>query len=155
MTKKIKKISFGNSARKMKLVWSIGDLIKGLVYTSETEAPFEVFVELEAAEFYGDLEKENRPIDEVSCDKFFARLVKTQDRHGDKEKEMARKFLRLKEFLDSNLNHPRVFRVGRVQIDIYVVGLAKNGKLIGVKQERWRHEKELQHFRRVKRAALN
>ena len=117
----------------MQLVRSIEDLIKSIVYTSETDASFEVFVEPEAGEFNRDLEKENRQIEEISCDKFFARFIKTQDRHGDKEKEMARKFLRLKEFLDSNLNHPRVFRIGGVQIDIYVVGLAKNGRMIGVR----------------------
>ena len=133
MTKKIKKISFENSARKMQLVRSIEDLIKSLVYTSETDASFEVFVEPEAGEFNRDLEKENRQIEDISCDKFFARFIKTQDWPGDNEKEMVRKFSILKEFLDSNLTDLRVFRVGRVQIDIYITGLDQDGKMVGVK----------------------
>ena len=133
MTKKIKKNSLGNSVRKMQLTRRVEDLTKRLVYTSETDASFEVFVEPEAGDFYRDLEKENRPIEEISSDKFFERLVKIQDWHGDKEKETALNFLRLKEFLDSNLTDTRVFRIGRVQIAIYIAGLDEDGKMIGVK----------------------
>ena len=133
MAKKIKKISLGNSVQKRQLTRTIENLTKGLVYVSETDAPFEVFIVVGTEEFYGGLEKEDRPVEEISVDKFFARLVKNQDWHGDKEKEMARKFLKLKDFLDSNLNNLRVFRIGRVQIEIYVVGLDEDSRLVGIK----------------------
>ena len=132
MEKKLKKFSVGNFVRGTGLTSRIEDLTKGLVYMSETDAPFDVFV-TGTEEFYGGLEKENRPVEEVSFDKFFARLVKIQDWHSDKEKETAQKFLRLEEFLASSLADLRVFRIGRVQIEIYVVGLDEDGRLVGTK----------------------
>ncbi len=43
------------------------------------------------------------------------------------------KFKRLKQLLIENLNELHVYRVGRVAIDIFVVGRDREGNLAGIK----------------------
>jgi len=139
MTKKIKKFSRVKSQKETGLVSGIRRLTEGLVYISELDAAIQVFIgeageETSGASILKQLGgNDDLPVEEVSFDQFFSRLTKTEDRYSDKEKQIVWRFRKLKEFLESNLDNLKVFRIGRVQIDIYVVGVDKKGRLIGIR----------------------
>ena len=72
-------------------------------------------------------------IDEVEFDEFFRRLTSEKDWHGPSEKKRAKQFSKLRDLLRGNLKDLRVIRVGRVRLDIYIVGVDAGGGLAGVK----------------------
>ena len=72
-------------------------------------------------------------IEEISLEDFFSRVTKIEDWFGDEEKETAQKFSDLQKLFKENLKEIKVFRVGQVEIDVYVVGVDADGNLTGVK----------------------
>ena len=73
------------------------------------------------------------PVEERDFAGFFIRLTEIQDWFGDEEKEMAQKFTGLRQILENNLRDLKVFKVGKIQLDIYVVGLDAENKLTGIR----------------------
>ena len=104
-----------------------------LTYISETDAPVEPYSgdKAEAVEIQ-ELTTEKR-YEEISVRDFFTRLTTKRDWFGAKEKERACRFAELEKLLEENLRDLKVFKSGRIQIDIFVVGLHADNKLIGVK----------------------
>jgi hypothetical protein len=127
------------SAPDERLAGQIRKAAKGLYYISETDAEIFAF----AGTKTGAVTKENllrqtgdkpdAPVEERDYAAFFTRLTKIEDWFGDEEKRAAAKFARLKELLESHLKDLKVFKVGRIEIDIYVVGLDAQGNLAGIK----------------------
>lgn len=74
----------------------------------------------------------NSPIEEKDFSEFFAPLVAVEDWFGDEEKATVQKFEALKSLLEKNLRDLKFFKVGKVQIDIYIVGLDEQSILTGV-----------------------
>lgn len=72
-------------------------------------------------------------IEEVTLEKFFHRATKIEDWYEDEEKASAQKFADLQTLLESNLSSIKVFRVGEIEIDVYVVGIDDDGNLAGIK----------------------
>lgn len=114
-------------------------LTKDLIYISETDAeivPF-TFAKAEAvtaAEVIAHAGlKTDAPVEETDADAFFSRLTTIKDWFGPREKEAAGRFFALKAELKKELRDVRVFKIGKVQIDIYVVGIDRQGRLAGVK----------------------
>ena len=66
---------------------------------------------------------------------FFERLTAEKDWHSAKEKVRAEKFRALKRVLEDNLSELKVFKIGRVRKDIFIVGLDKDGRLVGARTE--------------------
>ena len=120
------------------LLSDIESVVKDLFYTSETDAEILPFVGSKA----DAVTKENllsqtkneltAKIQEKDFDQFFAQLTAIQDWFGDEEKETAAKFSALHDLLKSNLKDLKVFKVRKINIDIYIVGLDAEGILTGV-----------------------
>jgi hypothetical protein len=72
------------------------------------------------------------PVEERSFAEFFARLTEIQDWFGDEEKAVAQKFAELKKLLESNLRDLKVFKIGKIQIDVYAVGIDAENNLLGI-----------------------
>lgn len=114
-------------------------MCKGLVYMSETDADFTVFVGNEAESITKEeilkqtKSSPNTLIEEKSFNEFFLKLTTIKDWFGDEQKQMAEKFSILEKLLRENLISKKVFRIGEIQIDIYIVGLDAENKLVGVK----------------------
>ncbi len=110
----------------------------GLIYVSEMDAPVTPFLGSAAETVTGAivLQQANLPGDssvaELSLEAFFGRLTEIRDWYGDAETLRAKKFSELQKLLGENLSDPRVFRVGTVQVDIFAVGIDKDGHLAGV-----------------------
>lgn len=111
----------------------------GLYYISETDAEVKPFVGGKAEAVSKEevsAQTKNRadaPIEERNFAEFFERLTKIEDWFGDEEKETARKFAELKKVLENNIRDLKVFKIGKIQLDIYAVGLDAENRLIGIK----------------------
>jgi hypothetical protein len=113
---------------------------EGLVYQSETDAPVRPFVlagygarpvtgEALLAAIGRDA---STPVETSDAKRFFAGLVTVEDWYGDDERRTAERYAVLEHLLDETLTGVTVVRVGRTQIDVYVVGTTPDGDLAGV-----------------------
>lgn len=124
----------------IKAVPALTTATNDLVYSSESDEPFHVF---EWNESTGKLTEErllklgghesNTPVKMISVDKFFADLTKEEKWHGDEEKATARRYQDLLAVIKKYLADPAVFRVGEVEVAIYVVGKSEEGNWAGVR----------------------
>lgn len=128
----------GAEVPKVNLSEQIKTAASGLWYMSETDAEIIPFTGSKA----DSVTKENllnqigkppdTPVEERDFEEIFARLTKLEDWFGDEEKATAAKFAALKELLETNLTDLKVFKVGQIQLDVYFVGLGKDGNLAGI-----------------------
>jgi hypothetical protein len=115
---------------------------EGLVYTSESDRPFEWW-ELPGGAAgwpYGVDEFARRigaqagaPVEERTLDRFFKPHIETVDPMDTRSLEIRPRYEALKKLLATRLREVRVFRVGRVEIDTYAVGDDGRGNLAGVR----------------------
>lgn len=117
----------------------IAERCGGLMYISETDAPVALYADARAATVTAGtiLAQVNlppdTPVEEMAPATFFARLTKIEPWQDGAQRENAKKFLELQRLLEENLRELKVFKVGRVRIDIYVVGLDADNDLVGIK----------------------
>ncbi len=126
-------------AQKDSLAKQIQETTADLYYISETDALILPFVGQPAQSVSREAileQTENAPdspVEERTFTEFFARLIEIQDWFGDEEIKTAENFLLLKKLLENNLRDLKVYKIGKVQIDIYVVGLDAKNILTGIK----------------------
>jgi hypothetical protein len=112
----------------------------GLLCMSEADYPFEVFLwealGREALTPEKLLHHINHPKDisvEVeNLDYFFEIATQEQNWHDSEEKETIKKYQNLVKTLKDNLTDIKVYRVGTVNIDVYIVGKTPSGGLAGL-----------------------
>jgi hypothetical protein len=114
----------------------IKTIVKDLYYISETDSEVFPFVGETATNVSADeLLRQLGRIDSVEervFEDFYKRLTEIQEWFGDEETATANKFSELKELLMKNLKDLKVFKVGKIQVDIYIVGLNSESILAGV-----------------------
>ena len=118
------------------------DAAAGLVYTSESDRPFEWF-ELPGGAAgwpYGADEFARRigaaagaPVEERTLDRFFKPHIESTDPYDTRAQEIRPRSEALKRLLATSLRDVRVFRIGRIEIDCYVVGADGGGGLAGLR----------------------
>lgn len=119
----------------------IRNACEGITYISETDSAVEYFAARATTEF--DLKifleaigrPEEKYREEVDASVFFERLTKTKIWQTEKEKKNVRRFARLRKVLYENLKDIRVFKIGRITIDVFVAGLDPEGLICGVKMK--------------------
>jgi hypothetical protein len=117
----------------------LSKLCEGLIYISETDAGFTVFkgTKIEMLSNETILTQingsPNVAFEEQNFDEFFLRLTTVKDWFGEIEKQMAKRFGELQEFLKLNLKDLKAIRIGKIQIDIYIIGIDAENNLVGVK----------------------
>jgi hypothetical protein len=111
---------------------------KGLFFLSETDAPFEVIHwsaqgELTPAKL---LQLTNHPPDAplkmLAVDDFFAIATQEEDWHDEEERETVKLFQNMVSVLKQNLSQLQVFRVGSINIDVYIVGVTPSSDWTGL-----------------------
>ena len=111
----------------------------GLYYISETDAEITPFTggQIEDTSKEAILKQikgaADSPVEERDFTDFFTRFTKIEDWFEEEEKETAGKFSQLKELLEKNLRDLKVFKIGKIQLDVYVVGLDAENHLTGIK----------------------
>lgn len=117
----------------------INKAAEGLIYISETDAEILPFSGKKAAEVSAEeimRQTESSPdsnIEERDFEEFFGRLIKIQDWFGEEETINAGKFAALKDLLERNLRDLKVFKIGSIELNVYVVGLDSENVLKGFK----------------------
>jgi len=123
-----------------KIIDTLKKAADGLLCMSESDYPFEVFLweSLGKEELTTEklLEQTNHPKDtpvEVEdCDYFFETATQEQDWHGPEEKETVKKYQNLFKTLKECLTDLKVYRVGTINIDVYIVGISPSRNLTGL-----------------------
>lgn len=103
---------------------------RGLLMPSESDYPFIPFVWKQRAaatltparllKLAGHTP--DTPVAAVSLDEFFRNVARPQPWHDSAQAAQVRQFRRLVKVLEANLSDIRVYRVGTVHIDVYIVG---------------------------------
>lgn len=114
----------------------IKTIVKDLYYISESDSEIFPFVgekatSVSADELLRQLGRTN-PVEERDFEDLFKRLTTMQEWFGNEETATANKFSELKEMLLKNLKDVKVFKVGKIEVDIYIVGLNSESILTGV-----------------------
>ncbi len=101
--------------------------VRGLVYSSEKDAPFRVRQvkarEINAtnvAEQMGVSDK--KPVEEVAFGRFFGELTKVQKWHAEDDKAVVKRFQDLAALLRGNLTDLRVYKVGKTRVNVFILG---------------------------------
>ncbi|PAX59784.1 nuclease A inhibitor family protein [Brunnivagina elsteri] len=111
---------------------------EGLIWMSESEYPFEFFLWEGAALLTHEevIQKTSHssdtPIETVTVDNFFSVATTEEDWHGDEEKGMVAKFKALVQTIKLNLANSTVYRLGKIEIDVYIIGETPTGDLAGL-----------------------
>lgn len=116
--------------------------IDGLYFPSESDFPFEIIVWENFSSDLFNTEKwlahagfpTNSPLENTSLDYLFRNLAEAQEWHDDVQKQQVAQFKALQEFLQANLTDLTVYRVGKIEITIFIIG--KFGRdVIGLKTQ--------------------
>ena len=113
---------------------------EGLLNMSESDAPFETLVwagirnSLPPEELVElTKHKPGDTIEEVPFDRFFKKLNAQAEVQGDGATETCEKVRELQKVLEEHLSEVKAFRIGHIQIDIYIVGKTEGGTWAGLK----------------------
>ena len=131
--KKFKK----NLPEEKSFVEEIQEIVKDVYYISETDSEIFPFVGEQAEEVSGEvilkqLGRGGDSVEERNFETFFKRLTEKQEWFGDEETRTANQFSELEKLLMKNLRDIKVFKIGRIEVDIYFIGLDKDNILKGV-----------------------
>jgi hypothetical protein len=117
------------------LVAAAGDLR----YMSEADNPFDFVTfpsataaDLSPERFAALVGKPGAHVEEVTLDRFFAGMIERADPADAVSVALVPRFQALKNTLRATLPDLRVFRVGEVTLECYVVGTAPGGGLAGL-----------------------
>lgn len=139
MSEKVKKISSIFTPNENSFAADLAAAAEGLIYISETDAEIIPVwgekVEAVTRDAVLRLAGANReaPVEETLPDSFFERLTEIRDWFGTRETERAARFGRLRDTLYSGLTDIKLYRIGRIRIDIYIVGRDGEGRIAGVR----------------------
>ncbi|MGA7952234.1 MAG: nuclease A inhibitor family protein [Gloeobacterales cyanobacterium] len=109
----------------------------GLQYTSESDYPFQVFSwPLDTLTPKKLLAQTEHPKDTAiqleDFDKFFAQATQEKDWYGPEEKKTVAQYKHLVHTLQTTLRDIQVFRVGQIELDVYIVGKTPEGSFVGL-----------------------
>jgi hypothetical protein len=101
-----------------------------LLMTSESEYPFEVILWSGQGKEPPSTQKilqltnhpQDSPIEEVELEYFFRNCAFDKEWHNEIQKVEVNKFKTLLQTLKDNLNEIKVYRVGTISIDVYIIG---------------------------------
>ena len=112
---------------------------EGLLFMSESDYPFETFrldgtSGAEPQERLRELggEAAGAPVETKSLAEFFRAAASEPAWKGEEERASARRFQHLARVLEENLRDVCVYKVGSVNMAVYVVGRSAEGNWLGV-----------------------
>jgi Nuclease A inhibitor-like protein len=111
-----------------------------LLMMSESDYPFEVFFWSGQGDESLTNQKllqltshsQDTPIETVDLDYLFQNCAEEKDWHDETQKQNVQKFQSLVKTLKDNLNDIKVYRLGTVNIDVYIVGKTISSDLAGI-----------------------
>ncbi|MEH1839561.1 MAG: nuclease A inhibitor family protein [Nostoc sp.] len=119
------------------IVEKLKEASSSLLMMSESDYPFEV-VRWEGAapatqeKILQLTGSQDLPVEVVDLDYLFRNCAFEQEWHNEFQKKDVQKFQTLVQTLKDNLSDISVYRVGRINIDAYIIGQTKDGDLAGI-----------------------
>jgi Nuclease A inhibitor-like protein len=112
----------------------------GLTFMSESDYPLKPFViegdrkqALTAKDILKAMKHSPKAkVQMISVDDFFCTATESQDWHGPEERKTVKRFQNLVKVLKESLRDIQVFKVGKIESDVYVVGKTESGDFAGV-----------------------
>jgi Nuclease A inhibitor-like protein len=109
-----------------------------LLWSSESDYPFEIVtwdrgIDLTPTALFSHLAAPDLAIEQITLSELFAPVLTIEDWYEAEELAQVGRYTDLLHAIESNLTDVRVFRVGSIEIAIYIVGKTPNGDLIGLK----------------------
>lgn len=119
------------------LLEELREATRGLTFMSESDYPFEVFgwgAAEPTEEFLRGLtgEASDAPVETRTAADFFRVAASEAEWKNPEQLADARRFQALQRLLEENLQDVKAFRVGSVNIPVYVAGRAASGRWLGV-----------------------
>lgn len=121
-------------ARSTPVLEALQNAAHGLLFPSETDAPIEPFFWPEPAPVTPSAELvashaeiEANAVKTQSLVTFFKPTLAEEEWHNAQEKAEVKRFQALLDVVKSDLAATKVFRVGKVEIEVYVVGRVSDG----------------------------
>jgi hypothetical protein len=110
---------------------------RGLTFMSESDYPFEVFnwgAAEPTEEFLRGLtgEAADAQVEKTTTTNFFRVAASEAEWKNAEQLAAARRFQSLLKILEENLTDLKVFRVGSINIPVYIVGRGASGNWLGV-----------------------
>jgi hypothetical protein len=121
-----------------RLYAELREATRGLLFMSESDYPFEVVrwegIEEMSPEYLraaaaGDA---TARVEERTITDFFRVAAGEQEWKGEAELALAKRYQSLIRLLEENLKEVKVYRVGEINIGIYVLGRSEEGNWLGV-----------------------
>ncbi len=109
---------------------------RGLIYVSETDREVVPVFEFGGGSLSAFVQRnisEEGPIETPAADDFFRKLTTYREWHSDVDRKRVRGYRRLQRIIDANLDDVRLFRAGRVRIEIFVLGYDAEGNIAGIR----------------------
>jgi Nuclease A inhibitor-like protein len=105
-----------------------------LLWLSESDYPFEIVtwdkgIELTSLALF----KDAKAVESISLTEFFAPALVVEDWYEAEELATVDRYKLLLQSIESNLTELQVFRVGSIEIDVYIIGKTRDGDVIGLK----------------------
>lgn len=123
----------------MSLVETLTKISDNLLMPSESDYPLEVFCWQGQAQEDLTTKKllelasrsQETPVEIVALDDFFRNVAQEKEWHDEAQKNNVSRFQALIKTLKENLRDLRVYRVGNINLDVYIVGKTEDD-LVGV-----------------------
>lgn len=111
---------------------------QNLLFPSEIDAPFEINIwdktqglgisSASVMELTGN--KQVEYIKETDLETLFSTPTMEQDWHSSEDKEKVKRFIGLQKIINENLKEVTVFKFGKINVSVFIVGRAFSGNLI-------------------------
>ncbi len=110
-----------------------------LVWVSESDYPFEVMSWAQGStidpSLFKDLPCENSAVEKIALLDFLEPALAIEDWYEAEELAQVNRYTDLLHTIESNLEQVQVFRVGAVDVTIYIVGKTADGGVVGLKTQ--------------------
>ncbi|GAB3814744.1 nuclease A inhibitor family protein [Pontibacter rugosus] len=114
---------------------------KGLLMLSETDAPFEFFYHqpISNEQFNPDTvalwdgQESETPVETLPIDKFLFRMQHPPSGADAQARALAEQFKLLQDKLQELLQEPKAYKIGQVNMPVYLIGRTESGAYAGLK----------------------
>ena len=122
------------------IITALEEAANGLLFPSEADYPLEAFLwkskadgeftapDLLALRQYSP----DTPVKTVSLSRFFQPATTAEAWHNAEEQQTVKRFQALVATLKEHLRDIAVFKVGKTELDVYIVGKTKDGEFAGL-----------------------
>ena len=109
-----------------------------LLWSSESDYPFEIVtwelgVELTPTDLFSNIYDTDLAVESITLTDLFEPALTIEDWYEQAELDLVDRYTNLLDAINTNLAEVQVFRVGEVEIDIYIIGKTPTDDIVGLK----------------------